>query len=190
MLIIPGAPQRAFCCLTLLAYVGAVLLANVFLDVFVALPWFGLFSVGSFFFAAVFTLRDALHAHSVRAVYWGIALALLVNAAYGHWVAHISPRFLLASFASILLGELADTAIFARLRRQSWRQKVLLSNAVSVPLDSAAFTLLAFAGVMGAYDMAQIVYADILGKYLIAALLAYAPLLRPQRALWAAAAKA
>jgi len=169
------APARA---LLLLAYVGSVLLANVFLDTFIALPLFGLFSVGSIFFAAVFTLRDALHAYGLRTVYWAIALALLVNAAYGHWVAHISARFLLASFLSILLSELLDTALFARLRRQRWHARVLASNAVSVPLDSTAFTLLAFGGVMGAWDMAQIIYADILGKYAIAALLAYLPFLR------------
>jgi len=180
--VVFGAPRRALC---LLAYVGAVLLANIFLDTFVALPLFGLFSVGSIFFAAVFTLRDALHAYGLRSVYWGIALALLVNAAYGHWVAQISPRFLLASFTAILLSELADTAVFARLRCWRWRTRVLLSNAVSVPLDSAAFTLLAFAGVMSAYEIVQIVYADILGKYLIAALLAYAPFIRLP--LWAAA---
>jgi len=180
-----SVPQRVLC---LLAYVGAVLLANIFLDVFVALPFFGLFSIGSVFFAAVFTLRDRLHTYGLPAVYWGIALALLVNVAYGHWVAQISSRFLLASFVSILLSELADTAVFARLRRRRWQTRVLLSNAVSVPLDSAAFTLLAFAGVMSAYDIVQIVYADILGKYLIAALLAYAPFIRPQP--WTAAAKA
>jgi len=175
--VVSGVPQRALC---LCSYVAAVLLANIFLDTFVALPLFGLFSIGSIFFAAVFTLRDRLHMYGLRAVYWGIALALLVNFAYGHWVAQISPRFLLASFTSILLSELADTAVFARLRRRRWQTRVLVSNAVSVPLDSLAFTLLAFAGIMSAYDIAQIVYADIVGKYLIAALLAYVPFIRPQ----------
>jgi len=171
------APART---LLLLPYVGSVLLANVFLDTFIALPLFGLLSVGSIFFAAVFTLRDALHTYGLRTVYWAIALALLVNAAYGHWIAHISTRFLLASFLSILLSELLDTALFARLHRQRWHTRVLASNAVSVPLDSTAFTLLAFSGVMGVWEMAQIIYADILGKYAIAALLAYLPFLRPK----------
>jgi len=183
VLIPPGARAPHARVFLLLAYVGSVLLANIFLDTFIALPLFGLLSVGSLFFAAIFTLRDALHAYGLRTVYWAIALALLVNAAYGHWVAHISARFLLASFISILLGEMADTAVFARLRRQRWHARVLLSNAVSVPLDSTAFTLMAFAGVMGAWEMAQIIYADILGKYAIAALLAYLPFLRPKAAL-------
>lgn len=162
----------------LAAYVGAVLLANIFLDSFIELPWFGLFSIGSIFFAAVFTLRDRLHQYGLPTVYTGIVLAILVNAVYGHWIAHISPRFLFASFMAILLGELADTAIFQRMRSHRWHTRVLTSNAVSVPLDSTAFTLLAFAGTMGAYDLAQIIYADVLGKFLIAALLAWAPLLR------------
>lgn len=162
----------------LAAYVCAVLLANVFLDRFIELPLFGLFSIGSIFFAAVFTLRDRLHGYGLRTVYGGIALALLVNGVYGHWVAQISPRFLLASFTAILLGGLADTAVFQRLRAHGWHARVLASNAISVPLDSMAFTLLAFAGVMSVYDMGQIIYADVLGKYLIVAALAWLPFLR------------
>jgi len=165
-------------CGWLAAYVLAVLFANVLLDSFIKLPGFGLFSIGSIFFAAVFTLRDRLHSYGLPTVFLGIALALLVNTLYGQWVAHIPPRFLLASFSAILLGELADTAVFERLRQHPWHVRVLSSNAVSVPLDSTAFTLLAFVGMMSAYDMMQIIFADIIGKYVIAATLAYLPLIR------------
>jgi len=162
----------------LAAYVLAVLCANVLLDSFIQLPGFGLFSIGSIFFAAVFTLRDRLHGYGLPTVFLGIALALLVNTLYGQWVAQIPPRFLLASFSAILLGELADTAVFERLRQHPWHVRVLSSNAVSVPLDSTAFTLLAFVGMMSTYDMLQIIFADIIGKYLIAAALAYLPFIR------------
>src|SRR5690606_11575691 len=69
--------------LWLAAYIGAVLLANVFLDAFIQLPGFGLFSVGSIFFAAVFTLRDRLHGYGLSTVFLGIGLALAVNVIYG-----------------------------------------------------------------------------------------------------------
>jgi len=161
--------------LWLSAYVLAVLLANVFLDNFIPLPGFGLFSIGSIFFATVFTLRDRLHRYGLPTVMSGISLALLITTVYGHWVAQIPSRFLLASFTAIALSELADTAVFERLRQHPWHVKVLSSNAVSVPLDSSAFTLLAFAGMMSVYDIAQIIFADICGKYLIAAALAFVP---------------
>lgn len=157
----------------LAAFVCNVLLANIFLDRFIALPWFGLFSVGSIFFAAAFTLRDRLHGYGLRTVYLGITLALLVNIIYGHWIAQISHRFILASFIAILISELTDTAIFQRLRKRRWHTRVLASNAVSVPIDSTAFTLLAFTGIMSSYDISQIIFADVIGKYLVAALIAW-----------------
>ncbi|CAM4329206.1 VUT family protein [Kerstersia similis] len=165
----------------LAAYVCAILLANIFLDSFIGLPGFGLFSIGSIFFAAVFTLRDRLHAYGLPTVYLAIGLALLVTAAYGQFIAHVPPRFLLASFAAILAGELADTAMFQRLRHRRWHARVLASNAVSVPLDSTAFTVLAFAGAMSVYDMTQIIYADVIGKFLIAAVLAWLPFMQWER---------
>lgn len=165
----------------LAAYVCAILLANVFLDSFISLPGFGLFSIGSIFFAAVFTLRDRLHGYGLPTVYLAIALALLVTAAYGQFVARLPPRFLLASFAAVLAGELARTALFQRLSHRRWHARVLACNVVSVPLDSAAFTLLAFAGMLSAYDMAQIIYADVVGKFLVAAALAFLPFMQIER---------
>lgn len=158
----------------LAAYAGSVLLANVFLDHFLPLPGFGLFSLGSVFFAAVFTLRDRLHCYGLSTALLGIGLAVVVNTVCGI-VLELNPRLLMASFASIIVGELADTAIFQRLRSRGWHTRVLASNAVSVPLDSLAFTLLAFAGSMSTLVIAQIVFADILGKYFIAAAIAWLP---------------
>lgn len=154
-----------------------VLLANIFLDHFISLPWFGLFSVGSIFFAAAFTLRDRLHSYGLPTVYLGIALALVVNTVYGQWIAEISPRFIFASFLAILISELTNTAIFQRLRHKHWGLRVFSCHAVSVPVDSFAFTFLAFYGVMSTYDISQILFVDILGKYLVAMLIAWIPYL-------------
>ncbi|MFY8167582.1 MAG: VUT family protein, partial [Candidatus Limnocylindrus sp.] len=70
--------------------------------------------------------------------------------------------------------ETVDTEIYHRLRSRSWLMRVFSSNAISVPLDSIAFTVVAFAGEPG-YDalvMAQIVQADLLFKFGIGALVA------------------
>ncbi|MBP6563314.1 MAG: VUT family protein, partial [Neisseriaceae bacterium] len=117
---------------------------------------------------------DRLHQHGLRPVLWAIGFALLVNTLYSH--AFGTPtRFLIASFASILISELAATVAFQRLKHRSWPIKALSSNAVGVPLDSTAFTLLAFWGVMGPAVMAQIIFADILAKFLIAAVMVWQP---------------
>jgi len=151
----------------LAAYVGSILIANLVLDRFVELPMFGLLSYGTIFFAFVFTLRDHLHRYGLKFALLGIGIAIVVNTLCSLWF-EIPPRFLIASFLSILLSELADTAIFERLRGRTWPVKVLASNAVSVPLDSALFTMIAFLGVFEFSMMIEIIFADVIAKYLIA----------------------
>ncbi|MEF2279816.1 VUT family protein [Deinococcus sp. YIM 134068] len=164
-------PGRTTVLLTVL-YAASILLANLTLNQFIPLPLFGLLSVGTIFFAAVFTLRDRIHREGgLRAVYIAIAAALIVNT-LAALLTDTPWRFIGASFLAILVGELADTAVYQRLIRRSWWTRVLASNAVSVPLDSILFTLLAFWGDMSTRDIAQIIFADILAKYAIAALFA------------------
>ncbi|MBZ9751226.1 VUT family protein [Deinococcus sp. HMF7604] len=160
-------------------YALSILLANLTLNTFI-----GPLSVGTVFFAAVFTLRDRIHrAGGLNSVYIAIAAALIVNTTVA-LVTDTQWRFIGASFLGILLSELADTAVYQRLIQRSWWTRVLASNAVSVPLDSILFTLLAFWGDKSTGQIVSIIAADILVKYLIAALLAF----RVGRAARAAAA--
>ena len=55
-------------------------------------------------------------------------------------------RVFLASFLAILIAESADTEIFHLYRDRSWLGRVFRSNAVSIPVDSFLFNLIAFAG--------------------------------------------
>ena len=156
-------------------YVLAVLLANLTLNHFIPLPVFGLLSVGTLFFGAVFTLRDRLHDFGLKAVYRAIALALLVNFTAGWFLMAEEPnrlRFLVASFISILISELTDTMIFQKMMQKNWLTRALTSNAVSIPLDTLLFTFLAFYGIMSWNEMAQIMYADLVFKAVIATLVA------------------
>lgn len=153
--------------LFLAAYVGSILIANLLIDKFVPLPGFGLLSMGTIFFAFVFTLRDHLHRYGLKFALFGIFLALVVNTFFGI-IFEIPARFIIASFLAILMSELADTAVFERLKQRSWSVKVLASNAVSVPVDSILMTMIAFFGVMTTREMGEIIFADILAKYLIA----------------------
>lgn len=165
-----GGPDWARYLLVAL-YVLSILLANLTLNRFIALPIYGQLSVGTIFFAAVFTLRDRIHRHGLKSVYVAIGLALIVNTLAALYTG--TPwRFVGASFLAILVGELADTGVYQSLLHRSWWVRVLSSNAVSVPLDSVLFTLLAFLGDMSWNMIFQIIFADIVVKYLIAAVLA------------------
>ena len=158
--------------LLLTLYALSILLANITFNKFIPLPAYGLLSVSTIFFAAVFTLRDRIHrAGGLNAVFIAIAAALTVNT-LAALLLGTEWRFVGASFLAILVGELADTTVYQRLLHRSWWTRVLASNAVSVPLDSVLFNLLAFWGLMSGGEIAQIIFADILAKYLIAALFA------------------
>lgn len=154
-------------------YIASILAANLTLDRFIDLGVFGMLSMGTVFFAAVFTLRDRLHGYGLRVVFIAIAAALAVNLIAA--IALGTPlRFLVASFVAILFSELADTAAYQRMINRSWLRRALTSNAISIPLDSLLFTLIAFYGIMSNAEITQIIWADILFKTLIAAALALA----------------
>ncbi|MBS1175298.1 MAG: hypothetical protein H6R05_1429 [Burkholderiaceae bacterium] len=180
-------------------YVCAILFANLTLNNFIPLPVFGLLSVGTLFFGAVFTLRDRLHNFGLKAVYRAIALALLVNAYVGWLMMSSQPnwlqslilnsglsnwlpvqatedrfRFIVASFIAILISELTDTMVFQKLMQKSWLTRALSSNAISIPLDTILFTLMAFYGSLSWNEMSQIIFADLIFKALISTLIAFA----------------
>lgn len=152
-------------------YVASILAANLTLDTFIDLGIFGMLSVGTLFFAAVFTLRDRLHTYGLPTVFVAIAAALVVNLVVA--MALGTPlRFLLASFIAILLSELADTAAYQQLLDRTWLRRALTSNAISIPLDSILFTMIAFYGIMSGPELVQIIWADVLFKTLVAGALA------------------
>ncbi|RIY34157.1 hypothetical protein CKF54_01625 [Psittacicella hinzii] len=157
----------------ILGYVLSVLLANVTLDKFIPLPIYGQLSIGTLFFAFIFTLRDRIHHFGLKYVFIAIGLALLVTVTYSIYD-NIEPRFVIASFLSIAAGELADTVVFQNLKKSNWLVRCFTSNSISVPLDSCLFTFLAFWGnpEFPLSFMLQIIYADIVIKYIIAAVVA------------------
>ncbi|RIY32953.1 hypothetical protein CJP74_02915 [Psittacicella melopsittaci] len=156
------------------SYVLSVLFANITLNQFIPLPLYGQLSVGTLFFAFIFTLRDRIHGYGIRYVVLAISLALVVTVAYSIFD-NIEPRFIIASFLSIAAGEFADTIVFQNLKRNNWLVRCLTSNVISVPLDSFLFTMLAFWGnpEFPFSFMLQIIYADVLTKYVIAASIAF-----------------
>jgi len=153
-------------------YVASVVAANLTLQYFITLPILGVFTFGTLFFAFTFTLRDRLHHVSNRRfVYATIGVTVIANivAAYS---TNTPWRFILASFVAIALSETADTEIYHKARNKSWLTRVLTSNAVSVPVDTAVFVLLAFYGNLNGKIMWQIFQNDVLWKFAIATVIA------------------
>lgn len=159
-------PRRAVMLGAMLVFTACTLLANYTLDSFVPVGDFFLVNVGTLFFGITFTQRDRVHRFGRRAVYamiFGAAVAnVLLAASLGTPL-----RYVAVSFLSIVLAETADTEIYQRLLRRRWLTRVAASNAVSAPLDTVIFTVLAFWGEDFATRawMTQVIVTDVLVKY-------------------------
>lgn len=148
-------------------YVACTLLANYTLDSFLPLGGFFLVNVGTLFFGITFTQRDRVHRFGRRTVYQMILLAAVANVVLG--AALGTPlRYVAVSFLSIVVAESADTEVFQRLKNRRWLTRVATSNAVSAPIDTIIFTLLAFWGESFATPgwITQVIVTDVLVKYL------------------------
>jgi queuosine precursor transporter len=94
---------------------------------------------GVLMIGAALALRDAVHEALGRAwvlslVFAGAALSLAVS----------PPALALASAAAFLLSEIADFAVYDRLRRRGLAVAVAASGVVGAVLDSLIFSALAF----------------------------------------------
>ncbi len=129
---------------------------------------------GTLIYPITFTLRDMVHKVSnasiarllifssgainlfMAGLFWLIAqlppdLAVGEQAEFGMVLAPVV-RISLASIIAEIVSELIDTEVYeiwVKRFAQRWQWgRVLASNAISVPVDTALFTLLAFAGVL------------------------------------------
>ncbi len=186
-------------------YVFAVLGANLTATHFLPLPLFGQVALGTFIFGLTFTQRDRMHYRGRRFVYTIIFAAAVINLsamllyrsyvglplvgwldAHGlTWLSQgsrdlmaSSTRIFTASFIAIVLAEAADTEVYHRLRDRSWIVRVLRSNALSIPLDSILFNLIAFAGIFPWSLLISIVFGEIVVKFGVGTVYAF---LRPSR---------
>ena len=172
--------------LTVSGYVGAQLLADIGSLRIISLGGLAV-DAGTLVYPFTFTLRDMVHkvvgVRGARTVVLAAAGLNLAMAAYFQLVAglpvapEVGPqadfaavlapvwRIVLASILAEVISELADTEIY-RLwverftRRRQWA-RVLVSNSVSVPLDSLIFVVAAFGGTMPGAVLGEIVLANI-----------------------------
>lgn len=97
---------------------------------------------GVLMIGAALALRDAVHEAAGR----GAVLALVVAGA-GLSLAVSPTAFAAASAAAFLLSELADFAVYDRLRRRGLALAVAASGVVGAVADSLLFSWLAFGAV-------------------------------------------
>jgi uncharacterized integral membrane protein (TIGR00697 family) len=171
------------------AYVAAQMMADIASLRIVTL--FGLsVDAGTLVYPFTFTLRDLVHkVAGIKAARVLIITAAIINLVMAgiFWVASILPpdmavgpqlefgqvlspvwRIVFASIVAEVLSELIDTEGYKLwvekvTKRFQW-MRVLVSNAVSVPIDSMIFSWLAFGGVLPGAVVWSIVLANILFK--------------------------
>ncbi len=167
--------NRASLWLAISSYVVCTILANYTLDSFIPVPlnipainFIGQINVGTLFFGMIFTQRDRIHQFGRKYAYLAIVLAVIANI-FAAWYLHTPWRFIAVSFLALSLSELTDTEIYQRFIKQSWWTRVATSNAISIPIDSIVFTVLAFFGEAFATPtwMTQVIITDILVKLVI-----------------------
>lgn len=145
---------------------------------------------GTFIYPITFTLRDLAHKvvglKGVRVLIISAAVVNLFMALFFWFVANLQPaeaaggsplwgqvltpiwRITFASILAEVVSELIDTEAYRMwvervTHRYQWL-RVLVSNSVSIPIDSLTFTFLAFYGSMPVVEVWNIFWANVIVK--------------------------
>lgn len=178
---------------TLVILVGAYLAAQIFADItslrIVMIAGFSV-DAGTLVYPFTFTLRDLVHkvaGVAVARTLIFLAAGLNIAMALLFWITAQLPadpnvgaqlefatvlapvwRIVFASIAAEVVSELLDTEAYRLWERRFGQRyqwgRVLVSNAVSVPVDSAVFVVGAFAGVPPADVVVAVFAANVLIK--------------------------
>jgi len=175
--------------LTVAAYVGAQILADIGSLKIATVAGFSI-DGGTFIYPFTFTLRDMVHKllgrNAARTLIVAAAGINLVMALFFAFLSKLPPdptwplqqafadvlnpvwRIVLASIAAEVVSELLDTELYHiwvnRITRRYQWARVLVSNSVSVPVDSLIFVWIAFGGVLPAAVVWSIFWANVLVK--------------------------
>ncbi|MGJ3253505.1 MAG: VUT family protein, partial [Elainellaceae cyanobacterium] len=139
---------------------------------FIPLPIFGQVAVGTLIFGITFDQRDRLHHyHGRKAVYWTIGITALLNILESALLG-VSPRIIIASLTAIILSEGTDTEIYQKFLQRPWLERVVRSNAISIPMDTVLFNCIAFLGVFAPVMLISIMFGEILVKAIVSGVVA------------------
>lgn len=120
-----------------LLYIAGIVGCNWLFNVLPLVPLgdLGAWPPASLIVGLGFVLRD----YAQREVGHKVIFAMLIGAALSYYLA--SPFVAVASLAAFLVSEGVDWAIYS-FSRKSFAQRILLSSAISTPIDSAVFLYL------------------------------------------------
>ncbi|MFN2272318.1 MAG: queuosine precursor transporter [Anaerolineae bacterium] len=175
--------------LVVAAYVAAQMLSDI-MSLKIALVAGFSIDAGTFIYPITFTLRDLVHKllgrKAARTLIVAAAVINLMMAGLFAFAAWLPPdlavgaqvefavvltpvwRIVLASIAAEVIAELTDTEVYhlwvTRITRRYQWARVLVSNAVSVPLDSLVFCWGAFGGVYENAVVWSIFFANVIVK--------------------------
>lgn len=171
------------------SYIAAQMLADI---TSLKIARIGPFSIdgGTFIYPFTFTLRDLVHKllgkRAARVLIVTAAAINLLMAALFEFVTWLPPdpdwglqrefaailgpvwRIVIASIVAEVVSEMLDTEAYhlwvTRVTTGHQWARVLVSNAVSVPVDSLIFVWLAFGGVLSAATVWSIFWSNVLVK--------------------------
>jgi len=174
----------------------------------------GLVMDAGFIYSLTFTWRDLIHkqlgqkaaittiwlsaaVNLLAALYFQLVVLLPAQTDWANSGGQIAWEFLfslqmrivLASILTALIAELIDTKVYhlwTRGGREKWPQwtRVFASNSVSIPVDSLLFPIIAFAGILGAEGLQQMVLTNIIVKALVTALVFWTIYLVPEKPIY------
>lgn len=125
---------------SLAAHIGAIVAANWMTARLGLVPvGFGLVAIAGTF-AAGFALLARDFVHRYGGARW--ALVGIIAAGLISWVMS-TPALALASTVAFVVAELADLAVYSRLRRRGFATAAIASNTIGAPLDTVLFLVLA-----------------------------------------------
>lgn len=175
--------------LTIAAYIAAQMMSDIGSLKIATVAGFSI-DGGTFIYPLTFTLRDMVHkllgrkaARTLIVVAAGINLVMALFFAF---LAKLPPdptwplqqafadvlnpvwRIVLASIVAEVVSELLDTELYqlwvSRVTRRYQWARVLVSNSVSVPVDSLVFVWIAFSGALPVAVVWSIFWANVLVK--------------------------
>lgn len=146
--------------LSLLTYIGLIAGVNWAFAIIplVELPGGDLWSPAALIVGFVFVVRDFAQRRVGHHILWAMLAGCAIS-----WIM-ASPQLALASAAAFAIGELADWTCYTFTKRP-FSQRILLSSAIGVPLDSFAF--LSFIGIASPMSIAIMSASKLLGAFLV-----------------------
>ena len=189
---VPVFPISQVGIIAVATYIGAQMLSDI-ASLKIGIVMGLAVDMGTFIYPITFTLRDVVHKvlgkRNAQTMVVSAGVINLFMAAYLMWVVSVPSdpnwglgeafsailgpvwRIVLASIAAEVISELIDTEIYqwfvTRVSKHHQWARVVLSNSVSIPIDSLIFSVGAFGGVLP-WDMVwQIFTFNLLVKFVV-----------------------